>query len=119
MSLKELSAAIGEDAVAAAAMDNGKSFIQIISLTESGRVKEIKIGDKTFSGQDIRNKLGLRSENFTVAQSGDNVKFATFGYGHGVGLCQYGANGMAKEGKKYQDILKYYYQGIELKNIKD
>lgn len=119
VTLSELSNALGEDAIAASVMYSGSSFMQIISLTESGRVKEIKIGDKTFSGQDIRNKLGLRSENFTVEQSNNGVTFATIGYGHGVGLCQYGANGMAKEGKSYKDILKYYYTGIDLKNIND
>lgn len=109
---------LGDDAGVLAAAESGNQEIaKIISYTDSGRVKEVKIGAKTFSGQEARTLLGLRSENFSVNVQSDKMIFKTIGYGHGVGLCQYGAGGMAKEGKKYQDILKYYYTGIELKNI--
>lgn len=113
-----LEKALGQDAVPAAAMQGQSTeFAQVLSLTESGRVKEAKIGGKTFSGQELRSLLGLRSDQFTVRGGKQGLTFETLGYGHGVGLCQYGANGMAKQGKAYADILKYYYTGIDLKNI--
>lgn len=118
VSVADLNAALGEGAGSVAAMQGGMDQIaKVLSLTESGRVKEVRIGSKTFSGQEARRLLGLRSENFTAEQRGDQLIFHTLGYGHGVGLCQYGANGMAKEGKGYQEILKYYYTGVDLKNI--
>lgn len=118
ISLAELEAALGADAGVMAAMQSGDGGIaKVISLTESGRVKEARIGSKNFTGQELRQLLGLRSENFTTSQKGDKLIFKTLGYGHGVGLCQYGANGMAKSGDDYQAILKHYYTGVALKNI--
>lgn len=118
VSLASLGKLLGEDAGAVAALQGGNQDIaKVISRTESGRVKEARIGEKTFSGEEARDLLGLRSENFSIEMQPGKVIFRTIGYGHGVGMCQYGANGMAKEGKKYQDILKYYYTGVDLKNI--
>ena len=109
---------LGDDTQVVAALQNGNTdAAKVLSYTESGRVKEIKIGSKTFSGSELRSLLGLRSDNFKASVENDKIIFETIGYGHGVGLCQYGANGMAKEGSKYQEILKHYYTGIELKNI--
>lgn len=88
---------------------------QIIDRTESGRVNQARIGIRTLSGIELRNKLALRLANFTIECSKDNLIFKTAGYGHGVGMCQYGADGMAKEGKDYRQILLYYYTGISLK----
>ena len=115
ISVANLAESFGQDAVTVSA-GNG-DLIKILSLTDSGRVAQMKIGNKNFTGSEVRNTLGLRSENFTIESKGDEIIFHTIGYGHGVGLCQYGANGMAKEGWAYQDILKYYYKGVELKNI--
>ena len=61
--------------------------------------------------------MDLRSNYFSIAKVGDNVQIETKGYGHGVGMSQYGANGMAKEGYKYEDIIKHYYQDVEIKKI--
>ena len=72
------------------------------------------INGKEVSGKDIREKLGLMSTDFTWERKGDKIVINTQGYGHGVGMSQYGANGMAEEGKKYQDIVQYYYQGVEI-----
>ena len=111
-----LAEAFGQDSVTVSA-GGASEIAKVLDLTDSGRVAQVRIGSKNFSGSEVRNTLGLRSENFTVSYSGDQITFHTIGYGHGVGMCQYGANGMAKEGRKYEDILKYYYKGVELKNI--
>lgn len=118
ISLSELETTLGADAGVMSAMQSGDgSIAKVLSLTESGRVKEVRIGSKNFTGQELRQLLGLRSENFTTSQDGNKLIFKTLGYGHGVGLCQYGANGMAKSGDDYQSILKHYYTDVALKNI--
>ncbi len=85
-----------------------------VSKTVGGRVKEVKIGEKSYLGTQLRTAWGLNSTNFCWQVDGSNINFSTIGYGHGVGMCQYGANGMAKAGKTAQEILAYYYQGIKL-----
>ena len=93
--------------------------LKIGDITRSGthRVLQITINDKTFKGTEFRSKLGLRSTDFEINLENDTVTITTKGYGHGVGMSQYGANGMAKEGYSYQEILAHYYQNTELKNI--
>lgn len=95
------------------------SRIEILEKTTSGRVQRVQIGQRTFSGQEVREKLNLRSTNFQMAIEDGQLVVTTIGYGHGVGLCQYGANGMAQEGRSYQDIIRYYYQGVTLAAIRD
>lgn len=90
--------------------ENGN--FRILSRTTGGRVKEIEIGSKTYTGREIREKLGLRSSQFTIERDGDQVKITTYGFGHGVGMSQWGANGMAKQGYTTTQILKHYYTGI-------
>ena len=85
-----------------------------IARTNSHRVKSLKINGKEFSGKDVYYKLGLRSSDFEIEQVGSNVIFHTKGYGHGVGMSQYGALGMAKKGYSYQEILMHYYVGTTL-----
>lgn len=89
-----------------------KPFIQILSKTAGNRIKEIQIGKKVFTGKEIREKLGLRSSEFTWETSGDKITITTHGYGHGVGMSQWGANGMAQEGYTATQILKHYYHGV-------
>jgi stage II sporulation protein D len=91
----------------------------ITERTAGKRVAKVEIGGKEISGKDIRNKLGLKSTDFTWERKGNNIIIKTEGYGHGVGMSQYGANGMANEGKNYQDIVKYYYQGVEIVSSQD
>ena len=79
-----------------------------------GGVSAIGVGSKTLSGQEVRQKLGLRSARFSVSQSGDSFTFTTLGYGHGVGMSQQGANLLAKEGATCRDILAHYYPGTTL-----
>lgn len=114
----ELEARLGTDAGIIAAAQNGSAAIAgIIDKTDSGRVNKIRIGVKTMGGNEVRQKLDLRSTNFTVEPAGDKLIFHTIGYGHGVGLCQYGANGQAKENRNFRQILTYYYTGVAIKNL--
>lgn len=85
-----------------------------ITYTEGGRVKNIDINGTTFSGTDIRSCFSLNSADFTIEQNGGNIIFHTEGKGHGVGMSQYGANTLAKEGYTYEEILKHYYNGVEI-----
>jgi len=90
---------------------------ELLETTSTGRIKKIKINDQEFNGRDVASKLKLRSNYFSINQNGNKVTVTTKGYGHGVGMSQYGALGMAKEGYTYDKILKYYYQGTEIKKI--
>ena len=87
---------------------------KIINTTSTGRIKTVNINGKEFSGSAIFSLLGLRSTFFDIEQIGNNVIVSTKGYGHGVGMSQYGALAMAKKGYNYKDILSYYYQGTEI-----
>lgn len=86
-------------------------------LTTSGRVKNIKINNIDFKGRDFQSKLSLRSNDFDIQKDGDNVIISTKGFGHGVGMSQYGANALAKKNKNYKEILNYYYQGTNLEKL--
>ncbi|MDD6021990.1 MAG: stage II sporulation protein D [Acutalibacteraceae bacterium] len=88
--------------------------IGIPELSASGYVKSIEISSNKFSGDQLRQLLSLRSGNFTVEKSGDLYVFNCMGYGHGVGMSQYGANAMAKLGSSYKEILSHYYPGTQL-----
>ena len=90
--------------------------IDNIEKSESNRILTININDKQFKGTEIRSLLNLRSTDFNIIVK-DDIQITTKGFGHGVGMSQYGANGMAQEGKNYQEILKYYYQNTEISQI--
>src|SRR5699024_12260464 len=87
--------------------------------TQSKQESEIQLHEESLSGKENREKLDLRSNDFTVKQKDNHCIFTTKGVGHGVGMSQYGANGMAEEGKNYKEIIQYYYQGVELQTIKE
>ncbi|MGC4379091.1 stage II sporulation protein D [Fictibacillus sp. Mic-4] len=89
---------------------------KVEAKTEGNRIGKIVIDGKKFTGREIREKLQLRSADFTLIKKGDKVIASTRGYGHGVGMSQYGANGIAKEGKTYKDIVSYYYKGVSITN---
>ena len=86
--------------------------IQVKSLSTGHRIKEVVIEGKSFSGREVREKLNLRSSQFSWKWNGDRIEITTYGYGHGVGMSQWGANGMALEGHKAKEILRHYYTGI-------
>lgn len=85
-----------------------------IIKNETNRIDEITINDRKFKGTEIRTLLNLRSTDFEITINEYTVKITTKGYGHGVGMSQYGANELAKLGYNYEEILKHYYTGIEL-----
>lgn len=85
-----------------------------IDRYETGRVKNIKINSYTFKGTKFRTLLDLKSTDFEISYDDNKVNISTKGYGHGVGMSQYGAQVMSTKGYKYEDILKYYYKGVNL-----
>lgn len=87
---------------------------KIVKRTKGNRIAEVSINGKTFTGRQIRETLQLRSSDFTWKKVGDQIEITTKGYGHGVGMSQFGANGMAQQGNTYDQIAKHYYQGIEI-----
>ncbi len=98
------------------------SRVRIQGFTDSNRVDEVEVvgADKTrlFSGQDLRKKLGwaiLRSTDFSVTIKGRQLVFIGHGSGHGVGMSQWGARGMAQRGKDYRAILAHFYPGADLR----
>lgn len=93
------------------------SKIEIISRNNTNHVLEVKVDDKTYTGIEFRKLLKLRSTDFTIKQDNDNYIITTKGYGHGVGMSQYGANYLANNNYNYQEILEYYYQNIEIVKI--
>ena len=98
----------------AAVIDASAPNIGSTTRTEGGSVAEMEIGSRKFRGTQLRELFGLKSANFTLSQSGGNMVFSVTGNGHGVGMSQYGANRMAKEGKKYTEILAHYYSNIQI-----
>ena len=94
-----------------------KLDVEILKKSESGRILELKINGVNINARDMYDKLGLKSTDFELKQVGSNVIINTKGYGHGVGMSQYGAEGMAKEGYKYDEILMHYYTGTKIKKI--
>lgn len=91
--------------------------IEILKKDKTNRVEQIKVNNKTYTGIEFRQLLSLRSTDFTITKTNNTYSITTKGYGHGVGMSQYGANGMAKENYTYDEILKYYYQNIEIEEI--
>lgn len=91
--------------------------IEVIESTSTGRVKKIKINGSLFDGNVVVTKLNLKSNHFTIRQDGDTINIVTKGYGHGVGMSQYGAQGMALDGYTYKQILNHYYAGTTIKKI--
>ncbi len=93
---------------------DGAPSVSVPKRTQGGSVAEITICGKTFKGKEVRSIFGLKSANFTVTVSDGKVAFDVVGYGHGVGMSQSGANEMAKNGKKYTEILQHYYTNIQI-----
>ena len=91
--------------------------IEIVEKSSANRILKLKINNVLFLSKDVYSKLGLKSYDFEIKKVGNKVIIDTCGYGHGVGLSQYGALGMAKEGYNYIEILKYYYTGVNIDKI--
>ncbi|MBQ3142204.1 MAG: stage II sporulation protein D [Bacilli bacterium] len=96
---------------------NNLEVINIISRNDTNRVEKVIVNNIEYSGVEFRKILGLRSTDFDIEYNNETVTITTRGYGHGVGMSQYGANGMAKEGYTYEEILKYYYKNINILSV--
>ncbi|MBQ9318614.1 MAG: stage II sporulation protein D [Bacilli bacterium] len=92
-----------------------KLNVQVTETTSTGRVLKLLINNHSFTGKEVYSKLHLKSTFFDISEFDDSIVVNTHGYGHGVGMSQYGAQGMAKEGYKYDEILKYYYSGVDIR----
>ncbi|MDP4169906.1 MAG: stage II sporulation protein D [Bacillota bacterium] len=100
-------------------LKNGSSIGRIVNRTAGRRVGKVDFNGRVLTGKEIRDELDLKSSDFTWERMGDHILIVTKGYGHGVGMSQYGANGMASEGKTYQDIVKYYYKGVQISSAEN
>ena len=98
--------------------DSPENWVGEISYTEGGGVDTIHLCDRTYKGTQLRKLLGLRSTDFKITAVGDTVTVTTKGYGHRVGMSQYGAQAMAQAGENYSDILAHYYPGTVLQSWK-
>lgn len=96
---------------------NNNESIKITEYTDSNRVKTIRFGNHDISGVEARTIFGLKSTNFEIIKEEGKIKFTVKGYGHGVGMSQTGADAMAKEGKNYEEIIKHFYSGVEIKEL--
>lgn len=94
-----------------------KVEIKVIDRYSTNRVKSVSVNNEIYSGKEFRELLNLRSSDFKVYANTNGYEIETVGYGHGVGMSQYGANALAKQGYSYQDILKYYYKDIIIKQL--
>ena len=92
---------------------------KVLKRSSTNRIISLSINNREFTGKSLYNKLGLKSTDFSLKKEGNNIIISTVGYGHGVGMSQYGALGMAKEGYGYKDILKYYYSGTNIKKMEN
>lgn len=91
-----------------------KLSIKVTERTDGNRIKSLTINGEAFSGREVRERLALASSQFAWTIKKDAVTITTYGYGHGVGMSQWGANGMAQDGKQAEDILRYYYTGTKV-----
>lgn len=85
-----------------------------VTHSSNGGVENMQVGGVTVSGVELRTLFSLRSAAFAVTADETAVTFSVTGYGHGVGMSQYGANALAKEGKTYREILSWYYTGVTI-----
>lgn len=118
ISARELQSKLGLQSSIPVSAGSGNG-LKVLEMTQGHRIKRIQVGGKTFTGRELREKLGLASSQFQWTWKGKDLLITTFGYGHGVGMSQWGANGMALEGRKAEEIVKYYYQGIAIQQAAD
>lgn len=93
--------------------------ITVHAWTTGKSIHELEIAGRRYSGREIREALELPSTTFTWEVANGQVMITSIGYGHGVGMSQYGANGMALEGKTAEEILLYYYQGVRIEKMQE
>lgn len=111
-SLEEFAARLRETYPEADLTSPPREWFRDLVTDDSGMVTTVTVGGVSLSGGQARSLFGLRSAHFTAAATEEGVTFWVTGYGHAVGMSQYGANAMAKEGKSFQEILEWYYTGV-------
>lgn len=97
--------------------DFSGDWLMDVIRTDSGAVKTAMFGGVELTGPQIRSLFGLKSACFDIELTASGVEFTTYGYGHGVGMSQYGANEMAKSGSDYIEILTWYYTGCTVEKL--
>lgn len=95
----------------------GSLYAEVLSYTPGGGVDRINIAGKVFNGEDVRARLGLRSTDFELHFEGGNVRIVQRGWGHRIGMSQYGANYMGQAGYTYREIIHHYYQGVQIEKL--
>lgn len=108
----------GSIAVTAQSLQSKASDFVVAEKTATGRVATVNLGNKSLKATTLRQALGLNSTRFSHRIEGSQIIFSVQGFGHGVGLCQYGADGMGQAGHDYRAILEHYYQGTQVTNIR-
>ena len=94
-----------------------EDVLKILEYTNSGRAKTVKFGNTNISGVEVRKIFELKSTNFEIIKNKNSIKFNVKGYGHGVGMSQTGADSLAQNGSTYEEIIKHFYSGVEIKDI--
>ena len=91
--------------------------IKYTNISYTGKVSELKINNVDISAKKVVETFKLKSYYFKIVKNNNKIIITTSGYGHGVGMSQYGANAMAKKGYNYKEILKYYYKDVEITKL--
>ncbi|MFC7440045.1 stage II sporulation protein D [Laceyella putida] len=115
--LKQLEDFTGKRLTEAAFETGGEKPFIVLSQTQGGRIDQIRIGGQVFKGREVREALNLPSSDFHLQLTDEQVIVTTKGYGHGVGMSQWGANLMAEQGKSVDEIIKHYYRGVEISRL--
>lgn len=114
---EELRQLLGDKLPEANTEGDPAGWFEDLRYSPGGGIYSLELGGVFLRGTELRRLLGLRSTRLTVEVTGEEICIRTYGYGHRVGLSQYGAEAMAKEGKSCGEILLYYYQGAQLQRL--
>lgn len=114
MTLQDFCKKLGVSAGTILARSDGSGTVRIVDRTPGNQVRTLQVGKEKLTGVEARDKLGLKSAAFDLTATGRNVVITTYGNGHGVGMSQWGAEGMAKKGQTAEQIVRYYYTGIRI-----
>ncbi len=117
ISSAKVSAALSSLGVSVPAAKISGNTIAVSQVSPTSRIKQVMVNGEPVRGLEFRMALGLRSTLISWTVKGQNVVFQVKGYGHGVGMCQYGADGMARQGRTFKEILAYYYRGTSTAGI--
>lgn len=112
---KEFTALAEENKLLKKEPETLENIIKIEETSPTGTVLKATVNGKEYTGEQIRKAFSLRSPVFTIKTTADTITFSVCGYGHGVGMSQYGADYLAKNGNTYKEILTHYYTGAEIK----